>query len=384
MSPEIIFFLVISHLCCTFSSSSITSTSKATWVQSGFWHASSQFPVPDISSSLYTHLVFAFACINSSTYDLYIPPSDQPYISTFTETIRRKNPYVKTLLSIWAGKEEAPHFFSMANQSSSRKSFINSSIQAARKYGFHGLDLYGVLPNTESNIGLFMDEWRASVDSDSRAPRLILTMGAHYSPELDSMTYPVDSMVRNFDWIHLRSYGYYLPKRDNFTGPHSALYDPLSKLNTDYGIREWFRKGFPPEKLTIGLLFHGYAWTLVNPQDNTVGSPAKGLAITRDGSMNYKDIKKYMNVYNVTPVYNSTYVVNHFTVKSSWICYDDVEAIKTKVSYAKKKGLRGYTIFQVPYDDANWLLSRAGKPLSFEIVINTALGEDASSIGWEG
>ncbi|RAL37738.1 hypothetical protein DM860_000432 [Cuscuta australis] len=360
MSSELIFFLAISLLCPTFSS--CTSTSKATWVQSGFWYAGSEFPVPDIDSSLYTHLVFAFAHINSSTYELYISHSDQPYISTFTEIIRRKNPSVKTVLSIWAGEEEATHFFSMANQSAHRKPFIKSSIQTAREYGFHGLDLYGVLPNNrQSDIGAFMDEWRASVNSDTRAPRLILTMGAYYSPTLDSMTYPVDSIVKNFDWIHLRSYDYYLPTRDNFTGPHSALYDPLRKLNTDYGIKEWFRKGCPPDKLTIGLPFHGYAWTLVNPRDNTVGSPAKGLAITQDGSMSYRYIKMYMGGYNVAPVYNSTYAANYFTVESFWIGYDDVEAIKTKVSYAKEKGLRGYTIFQVPSDDADWLLSRAAK-----------------------
>ncbi|XP_031121231.1 putative cysteine-rich receptor-like protein kinase 35 [Ipomoea triloba] len=359
MSP--FFFLIIFFL---FNFSFSTLTAKATWIQSGFWYAGSEFPVPQINSALYTHLLFAFAYINSSSYELRIAHSDEPYVSTFTQIVTQKNPSVKTILSIWAGREESPNFFSMLNQSSNRKSFIKTSIKAAREYGFHGLDLYGVIPNTDSNIGTFMDEWRAAINSESESsgtPRLILTMGAYYSPVLDAMAYPVDSIVRNFDWIHLRSYDYYLPTKDNFTGAHAALYDPFSKLNTDYGVTEWIKKRFPANKLTIGLPFHGYAWTLVNPKGNTVGSPAKGLAITADGSMSYRYIKFYISSYKVAPIYNSTYVMNYITVESFWIGYDDVEAIKTKVSYAKEKGLLGYTVFQVPNDDDNWSLSRAAQ-----------------------
>ncbi|XP_019170773.1 PREDICTED: putative cysteine-rich receptor-like protein kinase 35 [Ipomoea nil] len=359
MSPKISFFLII---CFLFYFSSNTPTAKATWVQSGFWYAGSEFPVPEINSALYTHLLFAFAYINSSSYELRIAHSDEPYVSTFTHIVTQKNPSLETILSIWAGREESPNFFSMLNHSSNRRSFIKTSIKAAREYGFHGLDLFGVIPNTDSNMATFMDEWRAAINSESETsgtPRLILRMGAYYSPVLDAMAYPVDSIVRNFDWIHLRSYDYYLPTKYKFTGAHAALYDPFSKLNTDYGIKEWINKRFPANKLTIGLPFHGYAWTLVNPKDNTVGSPAKGLAITADGSMSYKHIKIYNNSYKVTPIYNSTYVMNYITVESFWIGYDDVEAIKTKVSYAKEKGLLGYTVFQIPSDDDNWSLSRA-------------------------
>jgi GH18 family chitinase len=53
-------------------------------------------------------------------------------------------------------------------------------------------------------------------------------------------------------------------------------------------------------------------------------------------------------------------VVNYFTVASTWVNFDDVEVIKEKVSYAKKNGLLGYSVFQVGNDD-NWVLSMAGK-----------------------
>ncbi|KAK4369850.1 hypothetical protein RND71_009325 [Anisodus tanguticus] len=332
------------------------------WIKSGFWYAGSEFPVPEIPSTMFTHLNFAFAYINTSSYELYISHSDEPYISTFSETVKQKNPSVITLLSILGGRDMSPYFFAMTSEFSRRKSFIKTSIKTARQYGFQGLDLVGVNPNTAANMTnmrIFIEEWRTAINSESENS-LILTMGSYYSPMLETMKYPVDTIIRNFDWVHLLAYDYYLPTKDNFTGAHTALYDPASKRNTDYGIKEWIKKGLPANKIVLGLAYHGFAWTLVNPNHNTVGSPARGLAITQDGSISYRYIKQYMKSYGAIPVYNSTYVVNYVKIGSFWIGYDDAEAIRTKVSYAKDKGLRGFAAFQIPSDDVNWELSKAG------------------------
>uniref|UniRef100_M0ZUC4 Receptor-like kinase CHRK1 n=1 Tax=Solanum tuberosum TaxID=4113 RepID=M0ZUC4_SOLTU len=342
-----------------FSSSSDTTS----WIKSGFWYAGSVFPTPEIPT-MYTHLHVAFAHINTSNFEVFINNSDEPYISTFTKTVKQNNPSVITLLSIWGGSDESPDFFAMTSEFSRRKSFITSSIKTARLYGFQGLDLNGVYPNTAANMTnmrTFIEEWRTTINSESNNS-LILTMGAYYSPMLDqSMKYPVETIVRNFDWVHLRSYDYYLPSKNNVTRAHSALYDPSSTRNTDYGIKEWIKNGLPANKIVIGLAYHGYAWTLVNPNHNMVGSPARGPAITSDGSsINYRDIKGYMKSDGAILVYNSTYVVNYVTNGPLWIGYDDVEAIRTKVSYAKDKGLRGFAAFQIPNDDVDWELSKAG------------------------
>ncbi|XP_015162542.1 chitinase-3-like protein 2 [Solanum tuberosum] len=348
-----------------FSSSSDTTS----WIKSGFWYAGSVFPTPEIPT-MYTHLHVAFAHINTSNFEVFINNSDEPYISTFTKTVKQNNPSVITLLSIWGGSDESPDFFAMTSEFSRRKSFITSSIKTARLYGFQGLDLNGVYPNTAANMTnmrTFIEEWRTTINSESNNS-LILTMGAYYSPMLDqSMKYPVETIVRNFDWVHLRSYDYYLPSKNNVTRAHSALYDPSSTRNTDYGIKEWIKNGLPANKIVIGLAYHGYAWTLENPNHNMVGSPARGPAITSYGSsINYKNIKGYMKSNGAILVYNSTYVVNYVTIGPLWIGYDDVEAIRTKVSYAKDKGLRGFAAFQIPNDDVDWELSKAASDVEEE------------------
>lgn len=347
------------------------------WIKSGYWVTSSLLAAHDVNSALFTHLICAFAGVDNSTYHLSIPSSDVPLFSNFTHTVSRKNPSIVTLLSIWAGwapsdqsiSGQTPNstvLSSMASQAFHRKSFIESSIKTARLYGFHGLDLCWVWPSTGSdliNLGILLDEWRTAINSEStnsNQSRLILTMAVRYVPVLYSVSYPVDSIRRNLDWAHVVAYGYYWSSQVKFTRPSAALYDPWSNVSTNFSIGEWTRRGLPASKLVLGLPYFGFAWTLVNPNENGLGAPASGSGITKDGSMGYKYIKSVMRAgYGkaVATAYNATYVVNYCYLGINWIGYDDVEAIRAKVSYAKEKKLLGYNVFPISYDE-KWVLGQ--------------------------
>uniref|UniRef100_A0A2P2MFD1 GH18 domain-containing protein n=1 Tax=Rhizophora mucronata TaxID=61149 RepID=A0A2P2MFD1_RHIMU len=362
------------------------------WVKAGYWYAPGDYPIPDINSALFTHLLCAFANVSSATYELSIPSTLQRKFSIFTDIVKRKNPSVTTLLSIWNGQAQTAQSIlgkpanssvlsSMLTKPSYRKSFIESSIRTARLYGFQGIDLFWLWPNSTdlSKIGTLLDEWRAAIDSEPRnasGSRLTLTMVVRYSPNLTNVSYPIESMSRNLDWAHIAAYDYHMPSRENATGNHAALYNPSSNIATDIGVKEWVSRGFPASKLVLGLPYHGYAWTLVNPNDNSLGSLASGPAITIDGSIGYRFVKSYIHDYGygAKPVYNSTYVVNYFVAGSIWINYDDVETVRAKIAYAKEKGMRGYNVFQIANDD-NWALSYAGGYWIFVFNINLLIGK---------
>ena len=82
-----------------------------------------------------------------------------------------------------------------------------------------------------------------------------------------------------------------MPQWSNFTDALAALFDPSNEASTVYGIGEWIGRGLPAGKLVLGLPFYGYVWTLKNPNDNAIGAPATGPAITPEGDMSYKEIK---------------------------------------------------------------------------------------------
>ena len=218
-----------------------------------------------------------------------------------------------------------------------------------------------------ANVGTLFKEWRAAANSSQ--PELILTAAVRYSPDVKDSSFPVDSIQRSLDWVHVMAYDYYTPKWAYFTGAHAALFDPSGGTNTDSGIRAWIGRGLPASKLVLGFPYHGYAWTLANPDKNNIGAPATGQATSEDGSiedggaMRYKLIKRYIEKNNAEVKYNATYVVNYCVVGSTWIGFDDFEAVKDKISYAKQNNLLGYYAWHLANDD-NWLLSLAGKKVA--------------------
>ncbi|XP_038699718.1 uncharacterized protein LOC119997019 [Tripterygium wilfordii] len=341
-------------------------SSSDTWIKGGYWNSGTGFPVSEIDSTLFTHLTCSFAFVNSSSYQILINSSDQQSFYTFNDTVKLKNPSIVTLLSIQVGREHSPIFSSMISQSSYRKSFIESSITISRLHGFQGLELYGVMPNNNTNmtnLGTLLNEWRDAIGSEARSSgnsQLVLVMAGFHFPEKEFVSYPIESLRKNLDWIHVIAYDYYVPTKYNYTGYHAALYGPSRRASANDSIMEWIRRGISANKLVLGLPLHGYGWVLVDPQDNDVGAPASGPATTRDGLMGYKYIKSQTRDYGygAVSVYNSTYVVNVIKSRNFWVNYDDVEAIRAKISYAKETRLLGYNVFQLS-DDDNWEVSRA-------------------------
>jgi hypothetical protein len=83
-----------------FLSLNLNPSTAQTWIKAGYWFSTRGLPIADINSALFSHLIFAFAGLNSSSYELSTSSSDEPYLSTFTDTVKQKNPSITTLLSI--------------------------------------------------------------------------------------------------------------------------------------------------------------------------------------------------------------------------------------------------------------------------------------------
>ncbi|CAL1414885.1 unnamed protein product [Linum trigynum] len=364
------FFLIFQFHCST--------AQQQPRFKAAYWLSGSDYPIADIDSSLFTHLICGFVTVNSSTFQLSPTPSD---FHNFTAIVRRRNPAVTTLLSVWNGQQQTARAIAGENVApdsvlsaaaatpSRRNSFIESTIRTARLHGFHGIDLSWIWPNgtDAAAIGPLLDEFRSAIDSESESSnnsKLTLTMAVRRSPNFGSLSYPVQSMARNLDWANIFAFDYHLPTKENFTANHAAIFNPSGDRNasTDAGVREWIRVGFPATKLVLGLPYHGYGWKLANPGNNSLGAPATGPDTTIAGDMGYKLIKSIIQNYGfgARATYNSTYVVNYFIVGSTWINYDGVEAIRAKVSYAMEMGLAGFIAFQLSNDD-NWELSRAAQ-----------------------
>ncbi|XP_012440881.1 class V chitinase isoform X2 [Gossypium raimondii] len=332
-------------------------------VRAAYWSADSGFPVPDIDSTLFTHLFCAFADLDSQTNQVTVSSANQARFSTFTETVQLKNPSIKTLLAIGGGSSSASDFASMASQANTRKSFIDSSIKLARSNSFHGLDLdwenLSTLPQ-KTNLGLLLQEWRAAVDKESTTTgnsKLLLSAALPFR----NSDYPIQAIQNSLDWINVMAYDFNAPGRSTVTGPPAALYNPGTQLSGDYGIRSWTQSGsgIPPNKLVLGLPFYGYAWRLVDANNHGFSAPASGPAVSPKGELGYGQIKNFFSANRGTKVYDAAVGSNYCYAGTTWIGYDDTESIRAKVSYVKQNGLLGYFAWHVGADDDGRTLSKA-------------------------
>uniref|UniRef100_A0A803QB65 GH18 domain-containing protein n=1 Tax=Cannabis sativa TaxID=3483 RepID=A0A803QB65_CANSA len=336
-------FMLFSVLCFLFN---LRFSTAQTTVKGSYWYYGTEFPVSNINSSLFTHLFCAFADLNSTTYRVTIPNSVSTQFSTFTTTVQQKNPSVKTLLSIGGGGPNiTATFASMASQPSRRNSFIDSSIKLARNYSFHGLDLDWEYPSTAteiSNFGKLLLEWRTAVANESRTSgktALLLSAAVFRSSNYYSLDLPVQNISNSLDWINVMSYDFYGPGwSPNFTAPPAALYNATaSQVNGAAGIRDWIRAGFPARKMALGIPFYGYAWRLVNSNNNGLFAPANGAGLPGDGDIGYNNIRSFISENNGRSVFNMSVVSDYCYSGTTWIGYDDV---RTGVSLPKLAMLR--------------------------------------------
>ncbi|KAL6212992.1 hypothetical protein ACLB2K_018207 [Fragaria x ananassa] len=110
-------------------------------IRAAYWPSFNSFPASSIQTSLFTHIYYAFLLPDPATFKLTITSDDQTKLPDFITSLRALNPPVKTLLSIGGGGNNATVFSEMVSNKQNRQVFINSSIEIAQKYGFHGVDL---------------------------------------------------------------------------------------------------------------------------------------------------------------------------------------------------------------------------------------------------
>ncbi|XP_019233722.1 PREDICTED: chitotriosidase-1-like [Nicotiana attenuata] len=312
-------------------------------IKGGYWFRDSGLALNNIDSTLFTHLFCAFADLNPQSNQLIISPENQDSFRQFTSTVQRKNSSVKTFLSIAGGRANSTAYGIMARQPNSRKSLIDSSIRLARQLGFHGLDLdweYPLSATDMTNLGTLLNEWRTAINTEVRNSgrvALLLTAAVSYSPRVNGLNYPVESLARNLDWINLMAYDFYGPNwSPSQTNSHAQLFDPVNHVSGSDGINAWIQAGVPIRKLVLGIPFYVYAWRLVNVNIHGLRAPAAGksnVGAVNDGSMTYNQIKDYILQSRATAVYNGTIVGDYCYSGNNLISYDDTQSVRDKVNY---------------------------------------------------
>ncbi|XP_010942132.1 nod factor hydrolase protein 1 [Elaeis guineensis] len=338
-------------------------------VKAGYWPSwnNSTSPPSSINLSYFTHIYYAFAELDNTSFELVITPSDADILADFTATLHAHQPPVKAMLSIGGGGGGGDTFASMATNCSTRSAFIKSTIAVAREYNLDGLDLdweFPANPEKMASLGDLYMEWRDAIAreaAETGRPSLLLTSAVYFAshfflPGDTPRSYPADKMAVSLDWINAMCYDYHGSWDTSETGAPAALYDPKSNVSTSYGLTSWVEAGIPPKKVVMGLPLYGRTWKLKDPADHGIGAPAVGLGPGDDGVLVYSAVVDFNSENNATQVNDEVTVSAYSYSGTSWIGYDDPWSVTGKIEFAEGHGLGRYFFWAIGYDK-DWSIS---------------------------
>lgn len=116
-----------------------------------------KFGIDNIDPSLCTHLMYAFAVMDGSTYRMKVYDSwadiDLKGYSNFIG-LKRYNPNLKTMISVggWTDSTDGTNKYSkLVSNPANIAAFVDSAVKFLQTYGFDGLDLDWEYPSNPSD-----------------------------------------------------------------------------------------------------------------------------------------------------------------------------------------------------------------------------------------
>ncbi|CAM0905111.1 unnamed protein product [Alopecurus aequalis] len=353
-----------------------------TTVRAGYYFAADAHlqPLPHLDASLYTHLYYSSLSMHPTRRTLQLPadPAQARLLATFSRALKAKNLALRTLLSVTtAGTDAAtagaasqdPAFAAMAADPATRAAFVGAVVRVARENGFDGLDIAWRFPASAvemADFGFLVSEFRAAAP-----PGFLLTATVYFSNHVfgAAADYPSEAIAGSLDWVSVMAFGLRPAGAGSagFTAFDAPLYDAASHFSASYGVVSWLDAGVPAGKVVMGLPLYGRSWFLRNKANSGVGAPVvaagpKQRASNATGAMSYAEVQALATTgaghAPVMTSYDNASVSSYLAVGDVWVAFDGAAVVAEKLGFAARRGLLGYFLWPVNYDDANLTVSR--------------------------
>ncbi|KAK3593300.1 hypothetical protein CHS0354_031359 [Potamilus streckersoni] len=333
-----------------------------------------RFTPEDIPPDLCTHIIFAFARLSGK--DLVLQDQSDGYLIERLNSLKTKNPSLKTLVSVGGLVESSPGFSNMASARRTRRHFGESVVAFLMKYKFDGLDLNwqypglrGGKPQDRANYILLLKDLREAFMDGSRLSGemkklLLLTASVPAGQQYIDTGYNIPEMARYIDFVSIMTYDFHGPW-NNFTGHHSPLLPGLEEiddphnLNVVWAANYWVQRGMPRFLINIGLPTYGRTFVRHSSSgDHGIGTAAigpgpEGPYTNTKGFLAYYEICQYIESGHGQRYWSEEHAVPYYVQDVVWIGYDDPYSIYKKVQFIVEQGFGGAMVWTLDMDDFN-------------------------------
>ena len=325
----------------------------------------------NVPLGVYTHLNFAFAGIDPTTY--HIVPAQDEDVALYTRLtdLKKSDSALKVFIAIggWTFNDPGATFrtFSeLAADETKQKAFFVSLISFLNTYNFDGVDIDWEYP---------VDEDRGGAKADfANYPRFMKNLKAALNAGSGgrnglSVTVPVSFWyLQNFDIVELAKWVDYFnvmsydlhglwDKGNKWLGPFLNSHTNMTEI-TQYLDLFW-RNDISPSKVTLGLAFYSRTFmaadagcTTAQCTFDTVGEAGPCSRDSIGGTLTNAELTDQIRKAGVTPTLDKDAMVKVAVIGRKWITYDDEDTFKLKTDAARKLCLGGVMVWAVSQDYA--------------------------------
>ena len=325
-----------------------------------------------------THLIFAFGWLKNGKLSTFEENDDTVggKVGLYDRVVglKAKNPNLKVLLAIGGWSFGTAKFKEVAKTRFSRQTFVFSAVDFLREHNFDGLDMDWEYPKSsdKENFSALLSELRQAFDyeaEDSGKEALLLSAAVPVGPDNVRGGYDVPAVAKALDFVNLMAYDFH-GKWESQAGHNAPLYAPSSdsewrkQLSVEFAAKMWTRLGTPKEKLVIGMPTYGRSFTLSNPSQYIVNSPASGGGTageyTREaGFLAYYEICEMLQKGS-NYIWDNEMKVPYLVKGNQWVGFDDERSIRNKMDWVKDNGYAGAMVWTVDMDDFNGTVCGSG------------------------
>lgn len=356
-----------------------------------------EIQLDQVDGTLCTHIILAFARIDSNGNLVTISTYDLNYLKQVRE-FKRKWPGIKVMISVM-NEDQFNGFTKIASSTEARQRFAKSAIEFLQRYHLDGIDLDWEFPNYPTTFmgtrefertGLtkivkalrsaivenFYDRQIAeqhelaaksyrttSVQFTSQVEPHLLTVAIAGQEAVLRASYELKQLVNLCDWLNVMSYDYFLFKAyAPFTGPNSPLhpivdhYVPiLNKLSFSWTAMRLIEEGLASDKIVMGIPTYARAYRLIfrnsYPAPFTLAVGAKEGQI--EDYLNYREVMEILARSDTVVEFDARARVPYLLTDGgyTWISYENVQSVREKVHYILENNLAGYMTWNLNSDD---------------------------------
>ena len=318
----------------------------------------------------------AFAKIDGTNIYFHEDGTTNDQIKENIKKLKEQNPKTKMVLAVGGYGADG---FSDASLDGNRYLFTESIINMVKELELDGVDIDWEYPafhawNTQKarpedtqNFTSLMKELREKLYRlpHPKNKKYLLTF-ASGTQDWYFQNVEVNKVEKYVDYINVMTYDF-TGRWSDTTGYNSNLYpdrEKKAKHSIDQVITMYLEHEIDSKKLLLGVPAYSYGWKDVKSKTDGSFSPGKPIDIDKT-DLSYKTLEKsYLNKNGYKRYYDDQAKTAYLYNGSTFISYEDKEALAEKVKYIKAKELGGAMVWEYSQDAEDGIVKFLGESLN--------------------